>query len=982
MSSVGGFTSHAMIGRQAELGALITAFERVDGEKRPDVVLVSGEAGVGKSRLVSELGRAVTARGGLVLVGRCVEFGGQVSPLSPLRHVLQTLVDGLDGDALELVVGPARGGLSVLVPDLGGTAPDGSSVVNVAELSLGVLRRLARRQSVVLVVEDLHWADASTLAWVSMVAAADWLGPVMVVGTFRNDELHRRHRLLPILAELARTARPQRVDVSRLEANECRAMVLAIGASIEDDDAVDSIVRRSGGVPFFLEEIVLAKAAGTETLSDVLREVVLARASQLDDESVEVLHAVAAASSISLEVLTAVSGLDDQTVTTILDELIATGLLVVTDERIRFRHELGREVFEDEIGPGRRARCHAQLASALEAREPSELGEIARHWSAAHEVSRAAEASIAAGRQAMRVGAPAEAEGHFGLALDLWDRVPAAERAAWDTDRGAVLMLAAAAAKYARRWDQAVGYARRATDELACADANREGAAWLQLSELYRHTRRENERLDALTLALELLSDDPPSPERARALANAALSAQWARRDEDKRRYAAQALAAADACGDRDARIAAHYAMSIVLLSDGEFELALAAARATVELCDHDAAPESLITALNGLTITFWSVGELEEVISSARRGVEVARRTGLGGPKASFLASKLVQGLVYLGRWDQAEREARELRDVFDPGINSGDWALASMFTRQGRFEAARDSIERIRLSPPDDPGNAPAWISFHVEYLVTDRQAVDALALIDPLVGPYGITSMPFLIALGVRALADQAEAAGPEEVGRIRRTAAAALPRWFAYLEANLEIDALDRIAINMAKAEQQRLNGVAAPSSWELIASKLQEMGEPYFEAYARYRCGQAHLAGVAGRSHVARRAAERELSAARAITARLGAAPLLADVEALARAANVPLVEPQLDEPLVDTAPNPFGLTSREREILDLIAQGRTNGEIGKQLFICSRTASVHVSHILRKLGVSNRVEAARIAHRPLPAAAATDGSLS
>jgi DNA-binding CsgD family transcriptional regulator/tetratricopeptide (TPR) repeat protein len=968
-----------MIGRKAELGALVAAFERIDGERRPDLVLVSGEAGVGKSRLVSELGKAVAAADGMVLVGRCVEFGGQVSPLAPVRHVLQSLVDELDADALELVVGTARDGLSVLVPDLGGTAPVGSSAVNVSELSLGVLRRLARRQPVVVVVEDLHWADASTLGWVSTLAAADWLGPVMVVGTFRNDELHRRHPLLPLLAELARTARPQRVDVSRLDLDECRAMVSAIdGSMVDDDDAVDSIVRRSGGVPFFLEELVLAKAAGTESVSDVLREVVLARTSQLDDESVAVLHVVSAASSVSLEVLTAVSGLDGQTVTTILDELVATGLLVVADERIRFRHELGREVFECEILPGRRTRYHAQLASALEAHDPSRLGEIARHWSAAHDVRRAAEASIGAGRQAMGVGAPAEAEGHFGRALDLWDRVPTADRAAWELDRTALLMLAAAAAKFARRWDHAVDFARRAADE-AGADANRAGAAWLQLSELYRHTRRENERLRAEALALNLLSDDPPSPERARALATAARSALWAGRDEDKRQFAAQALAVADACGDRDARIAAHYAMSIVLLSDGEFEFALASAQATVDMCDHNAAPESLMMALNGLTLTYRSVGQFEEVISASRRGVEVARRTGLGGPLASFLATKLVQSLVTLGRWEDAAQEASELRDVVDPGVHSGDWALASMFTQQGRFEAARDSIERVRLSPPDDPGHVPAWLIFHVEYMVTDRVAFDALALIDPLVDCYAISSMAFLIAFGVRALADQAEVAGPEVLGRIRRTAAAALPRWFARLDASLEMDVLDRIATDIAKAEEQRLNGVAASSSWESIASQCKEIGVPYFEAYARYRCGQAHLAGVAGRSAGAHRAAGQELTAAHAIAARLGAAPLRADIEALTRAANLTLSHPPLEEPRVDAAPNPFGLTSREREILDLIAQGRTNGEIGHELFISSRTASVHVSHILRKLSVSNRVEAASVAHRLHSAAALREG---
>jgi len=968
-----------MIGRETELETLVGAFESVGRGRRPEMVVVAGEAGVGKSRLVNELSQVVTKAGGVALVGRCVEFGEQVSPLAPVRHVVQSLLDDLDGDALDLVLGPARDGLSVLVSDLGGTAPAGSSVVNVAELSLGVLRRLARRQSVALVVEDLHWADASTLAWVSMMASADWLGPVLLVGTFRNDEIHRRHPLLPLLAELSRTSRPTRIELARLDASDCRAMVAAIGGSSVDADAAESIVRRSGGVPFFVEELLLARASGTEGLSDVLREVLLARTSQLDDESVAILRIVSAASTVSVEVLSAASDLDHQTVADVLDELIAAGLLVVADERVGYRHELGREVFEDEIGPGRRSRYHARLAAALETLEPFRLGEIARHWSAAHHVSRAAETSIAAGRQALRLGAPAEAEGHFATALDFWDRVPADERGSWDADQGALLMLAAQAAKYARRWATAIEYARRATVALAGLDANREGAAWLFLSELYRHTAHVDERIEAETLALALLPDDAPSPERARALANASISAYWERRYADQRLLASQAVAVAESCGQIDARVAANYVMNGVLMSEGEFELAIASAKTGLGMCNDEATPESLITALYGLTMALYRAGRFDELIDVARCGVEVARRTGVGGPRASWLATRLVFTKVSVGRWEEAECDASELRDVFDLSVGTSDWGLAPMFTRQGRFEDAREMIERLRAHPFNDPGDVPLSVLFEAEYMVTARHDFDALELIDPIVDQYGIAGMPYLVALGVRALADRVETATQADALRIRYAASEAVPRWLTRLDSSREIDALDRVAIELARAEEQRLNGASEPSSWGSITSRVQAMGLPYFEAYARYRCGQAHLAGVGGRSASARRAAERQLRTAFSLADRLGAMPLLADIEVLGRAANLAVAR-ESEMPPVPAVRDPFGLTSREREVLDLVAQGHTNGDIGKQLFISTRTASVHVSNILRKLDVSNRVEAASVAHRLFPTPSAADDS--
>ena len=985
MSAMGGLQSAGMIGREAELSALTLAYERVRHERRPALVLVSGEAGVGKSRLIAEFGTRVSERGGTVLVGRCVEFGDQVLPLAPLRQVVQMLVDQLDDEALDVVIGPARDGLVAIVPDLGFVpVGDGAPVANVLELSLGVLRRLARRRTVVLVVEDLHWADASTRSWVSMLAAADWMGQVLVVATFRDDEMHRRHPLLPLLAELTRAARPDRVEIRGLDGSQSRQLASALSGGGLDDDALDGIVNRSEGVPFFVEELVLARSAARPGVSHVLREVVLARTSQLDDDSIAVLRVVAAASSASIDVLSEVSDIAAPRVAAVVDELITFGILAEVDGTVRFRHELGREVFEDEPGPGVRAQLHGGLARALEQFEPSRLGEIARHWSEAHDVARAATAHLAAGRQALAEGAAAEAEGHFARSLEMWDKVPEAVRATWNADVGDVLMMASVAAKHARRWDAAIAYARRAIDELDGGDPARAGAAWVELSELYRHTGRDGERLAAEERALALLPDDPPTPHRVRALVNAANSATWERRVAEKHELAARAIAVADACGEPDACVYARYAMTGVMLSDGDFAAGLANARETVAMCGDDVGAEATMTALNGLNNALWPRCEFEEYIDVARRGVELARRRGMTGPRSTWLADKLVLALVMIGRWDEAERESSDLRDVRDPAIGTADWALAPMLTRQGRFDEARAAIDRLREFDWEIEGDMPIWLLYDIEHHVTSRRPFDVVATLDPLIERYDTFFVSNIAALGLRSLADEVADLQPDDAGRVRDEVTAVLPRWLARLGANPQLNAQDRVMIDMSKAEAGRLDGASDPSTWRSVADAWQANDMPYEQSYALYRCGQACLAGPSGRSASARRDAEPELAEARRIASRLGAIPLLREIDALARAARLELRDGEgtvHSPPARSTAPDPHGLTAREREVLTLIEQGRTNGEIGEELFISTRTASVHVSNILRKLGVSNRVEAARVAHRLYSTSVATEGTL-
>ena len=262
MTAVMDKVSSELVGRQVELDRLDALLDAV-ARGSSEVVLVGGEAGVGKSRLVNELGGHAKARGFRVAVGRCVEFGEEIWPLAPLREILATVTSELDSEAFDLVMGSARGVLSRLVPeaavDYVGEGPvDGG---RLCELAVGVFRRLARRGPLLLVVEDLHWADSTTRTLFALVARARELGPVLVVGTYRSDELHRRHPLRPLLAEIIRSARPEHIELRPLDRAGTAKVVAAIGKTEASATLVDEFYRLSAGNPFFVEELVAARAA-------------------------------------------------------------------------------------------------------------------------------------------------------------------------------------------------------------------------------------------------------------------------------------------------------------------------------------------------------------------------------------------------------------------------------------------------------------------------------------------------------------------------------------------------------------------------------------------------------------------------------------------------------------------------------------------------------------------------------------------------
>ena len=355
--------SSRVIGRSTELERIDAALDAA-GRGEGGVLMVAGEAGIGKTRLIGELAARAERRGWRVCIGGCVDLGESSWPLAPLRDIVGDLLDGLDAEALELVLGDARSVLAGLVPELGTSVSD-DAADRLPGTVLGVFQRLARRSPVVVVFEDLHWADGSTRALFAALTRVGRPGSMLVVGTFRDDELHRRHPLRATLAEVARG--PPGANGSSCPHSIRTRRVEMVGVLTGDVDAelAASIHRRTGGNPYFLEELLAARSGGVVGLPATLRDAVLARAATFEEADGGVLAAVAAAGTTLPVVLGDTCGLPPAEMQRSLATLIGSGLLIADGDEVRFRHDLAREVFVDELLSGERERLHAALAASL-----------------------------------------------------------------------------------------------------------------------------------------------------------------------------------------------------------------------------------------------------------------------------------------------------------------------------------------------------------------------------------------------------------------------------------------------------------------------------------------------------------------------------------------------------------------------------------------------------------------------------------------
>lgn len=991
-------SSPVLVGRSDELGRLRAALE-LSFEGRSSATLIAGEAGVGKTRLVSEFSDLARGTGALVLAGGCVPLGDGALPYAPVVEALRGLVRRVGPEGLETVLGEGRSELARLVPDLGPVTGGSASGLSfdsaqgrLFELLLGVLERLAARAPVVFVVEDLHWSDRSTRDLLGFLVRNLRDAPVMLAFTYRSDELHRRHPLLPFLAELQRTGRVERLEILPFDRRESAEQLGAIAGHDLDAALVDSIHARSGGNPFFAEELLVAAGEdGRTDLPSTLRDVLLARVAELTEPTQEFLRIASAAGQRVDPTLVAVAAAMDETaVYEALRECVGRQVLVPDPtagaERYAFRHALLQEAVYDDLLPGERTRLHSAFARTLEAGsagDASHAAEIAYHWFAAHDLPRALEAAVAAAEAAEAGYAFPEALAQYERAIDLWDHVADAQARA----RMDLVDLLAAAAGVARFHEpgRAVSHIQAA---IALVDETGEPLrAGLLNERLGRYAwiaGRGELSKEGYRTAMRLTPPEPASEERARASAGLAQILMLGSRYEESRALAEDALALARTVGAREIEGHALNTRAVDRAIAGEVVAALADLEVALSIAWEVGVVDDIGRAYANWTWILDIAGRLEEAIGVAQVGIATAERLGSMRFFGSHMLCNVGDDLYRLGRWDESERAVRRAEDAEPLGVNEilEQELLGRLAMARGRFDEAAD---RLRPLAPlaertmDMQFICPVQASL-AELALWEGRPDDAAAHVATALRLISFTPdvrIGELYALGLRAHADAAELARARRTPDLERAAIAsgdelleAIRRRHAdVLETRPPFESQSTAWLLLCEADAARLHRRADPDAWFASAEAWERHGRPYPAAYARWREAEARLAARADRGPTAA-----ALRAALKTAERLGAGPLAREVTALAARARLTLGrgEPE-GTPTATSTPTVeaerFGLTAREREVLALVALGRTNRQIADELFISANTAGVHVSNILGKLGVTGRGEAAAVAYR-------------
>jgi tetratricopeptide (TPR) repeat protein len=652
-------SSPVLVGRAAELARLASALDRAAAGE-PCAVMVAGEAGVGKTRLLTEFARHAEAAGGTVLTGGCLDVGEGTLLYAPVVEALRSLVAALDRDDLERVLGGARRELSRLVPELGGLGPEpvATAPSRLFELLLGVLHRLAERGPVVIVIEDLHWADRSTRDLVGFLVR-NLRGGVALVLSYRTDELHRRHPMRPFLAELERSRRVERVSLARLTRRALADLVAGILGRRPPARLVADLLGRSQGNPFFAEELLAARSEGAD-LRPALRDLLLTRIEALSDAAQQVLRTAAVAGSrVDHRLLAAVAAVPQPRLLELLREAVTHHLLVAESggTAYAFRHTLLREALYDDLLPGERSALHAAYAGVLaEWARPADVGQLAYHWHAAHNAGAALLASVRAGQAAEAAAALAEAEAHFSRALELWEQAPEAA-ARSPLDRPALLLRTAQAAMLIGETDRAVALVHQG---LATVDRTAQplrAAALLERLGRYQWMSGDTAAaMETLEQAVAVAPAEPASPERARCLAAHAQLLMLRARHHAATTRSEQAILASREVGARAEEGHALNTLGTALSSLGRVDEGIAhlheARRVAEELGD----AEDLSRANHNLVGSLLIEGRAEAALAEALEGREVAERLGTALLYGTGATAHAAEALVLLGRWEQAE--------------------------------------------------------------------------------------------------------------------------------------------------------------------------------------------------------------------------------------------------------------------------------------------------------------------------------------
>ena len=967
------------VGRGAELERLEAAL-RSAAEGQPTAVLLGGDAGVGKSRLVRAFGEGARRQGAVVLSGSCLELAGEGLPYAAITEALRALAQEVGPVELRRLAGGARLELAQLLPGLlaGDDAADAApqeltpaSQLRLFEALLGLLHGLAASTPVVIVLEDVHWADASTRDLLVFLAHNLREVGLVLVATFRTDELRRQHPLRQLLPRLLREDAVAYLELTPLDREEFALLLEDLVGSTPGPERLAALFERTRGNPFFAEQLVAA-GADVAVLPELLRDVLLLALDGLSEPALRMLRVVAAAGGEDVGHRLVAHGVElaDPELDAAVREAVDAGVLTADPGAGTYtlRHALLTEAISATLLPGELGRVHGRLAQAIE-QEPglavrSAAAELAHHWHLAQDQPRALVASLQAAREAETTVGIDEARSHVERALGLWEQVPGAQGLT-GYEHTELLDWAAWLSYLAGQPRRAIALQRAALDELPIdADLDRQAHLHERLGHYLWDIGDGDGAVQARAEAVRLLPAEPPSAERARALASYSHILMLTNRQDEVDGPGYEALRMARALGEREIEAAVLGTLGPSLAARGEedgLEL-LHEARTLAEELD-DAWQVARTYHNEGATLLVW--GRYDEAMAVASTGVDRVRATSAARTIGGGLAAILAHAAVALGRWELADevlRNApREAGGVF-PALNQ--LHLAYMAACRGEPERARSALaEARRLGVQHDESIHDRVLMVQLTAALLGGEPAQVTAALDaasPMDDPVDEPSRLWEAAVELRvvvlrALADQA-APGSPDLGR----GDAVLAECRQIAERMPAVLPPVQVWLALAEAEHARLTAAADTAErWATAAERCDRLRLAHHGAYARFRRAEALLTR-GSRTQVSELLREACTDAEAS-----GAVPLRNDVAALARRANIDLERDEMPA----TPAEQLGLTPREGEVLALLADGRTNPQIAERLFISAKTASVHVSNILRKLEATNRGEAAALAHR-------------
>jgi DNA-binding CsgD family transcriptional regulator len=982
----------ALAGRVAELRTVADALSG----RGASALLIVGEAGVGKSRLVAGAAAAVAEVS--VVSGWCLPSSGAL-PLVAVIDAVRGLSEVEEGQLFKAVLAESpsfvRREFARLLPELDephedtegpGGWDDGWRRQRLFDALRQALTASSQFRPVAVVIEDLHWADPSTLDLIDYLLARGHGTGVPLVLTYRAEDEDAVAGAGEWLARVLRNDRVRRLDLDALTREETAEQIGLLTSEQPTTSLVEGIYARSGGNPFFTEQLVAALAStdARPGLPAGLRGLLLDRFGHVKGAPRQVLAALAIAErGLDEPALTRVCDTPGDVVRSSLRDLAARRLLRRPDAAGRhfLRHALLGDVVADTLLPSERAEMHGRIADLMASwSEPELAAEIAEHYAGAGLTGEELRWRVAAGQRADAVYAPVEAARHWLRVVRLSESLSVKDRVG-GLSLAAVYGAAVDALAAAGNEEAAYALSKEALDRFSDADDDNAAEVLRRAGEM-RGISEPLRGLELLGRALAIYERRPPSAEQVRTLRDMDVILENEGRHGEAAATVARALRLADQAQLRDLalELGAVWAQN-GLLADGRSDEALQQMREiSGQLTPDDDAELHLRVAILHSAVLF-ECGLEHEVEAVAAPVLQIAAVRGMAhSALTAILRSNLFEALVDLGRVDAAARLIDPVSQD-EPGVSAraNYEARAYMEMLRGNIADARHRWTELHALPPHPLQWRASTFPWEAETSLwdgdADAAANDSLALLreileatdgaltgDGLLGFAGV-----ILNVAVRSCADLARAVrDPEALDRAEQQAAAVNTAYHKIDPDPFAPGPLRQRAPGNAatwQAEWSRLRGSSDSELWARAAAAWDAMNHPHRAAYAYYRQGDALLSRPGGKKPAApllRTAAER---AVRHV-------PLRRATQDLARHAGIDLTRPSdTATPRTQVPSQPFGLTDRELDVLQLLAKGKTNSEIGAALFISRKTASVHVTNILRKLDVASRVQAATVAER-------------